>query len=61
VIWVAALIPVEVQPARLAREFQDGSATADRYWRLSGLWAIFGSIATLPLLANLYLMVFKPD
>jgi uncharacterized membrane protein len=60
VIWLAVLIPVEVRQARLAREFRDSPTIPDRYWRLSTIWAIFGAIATLLPLANLYLMVFKP-
>jgi uncharacterized membrane protein len=61
VIWVAVLIPVEVMQARLARGFRDQPTIPDRYWRLSRMWAVFGVIATLLPLANLYFMVFKPD
>jgi uncharacterized membrane protein len=61
VIWIAVLIPVEVMQARLAREFQNQPTIPDRYWRLSTMWAVFGVIATLLPLANLYFMVFKPD
>ncbi len=46
--------------ARLAKEFRDGSTIPDRYWRLSMLWAVFGVVATLLPLANLYFMIFKP-
>lgn len=61
VIWLAILIPIEVLQERLARRFRDGSEIPDRYWRLSRLWAIFGAIATILPLINLYLMVFKPE
>jgi uncharacterized membrane protein len=61
VIWVAVLIPVEVMQARLARKFRNSPTIPDRYWRLSTIWAVFGVIATLLPLANLYFMVFKPD
>ena len=61
VIWLAVLIPIEVMQARLARDFRDAAAIPDRYWRLSTLWAIFGAIATVLPLANLYFMIFKPD
>jgi uncharacterized membrane protein len=61
VIWVAALIPIEVMQARMARAFRDASAIPERYWRLSTLWAVFGAVATVLPLANLYFMVFKPD
>jgi uncharacterized membrane protein len=61
VIWLGVLIPVEVMQARLARQFRDSPMIPDRYWRLSMIWAVFGAVATLLPLANLYLMVFKPD
>lgn len=61
VIWAAALIPIEVMQARLARQFATEAAIPERYWRLSTLWSIFGAVATLLPLANLYFMVFKPD
>jgi uncharacterized membrane protein len=61
VIWAAALIPIEVIQARLARGFRDAEAIPDRYWRLSTRWAVFGGVATLLPLANLYFMIFKPE
>ena len=60
VIWLTILIPIQVMQSRLARTFRDGDAIPDRYWRLSRLWAVFGSVATILPLANLYFMVFKP-
>ena len=61
VIWLAILIPIEVMQQRLARGFRNAPTIPDRYWRLSRLWAVFGVIATVLPLFNLYLMVFKPD
>ena len=60
IIWVAVLIPVQVMQARLARRFESDAAIPDRYWRLGRIWAVFGVIAILLPLANLYFMVFKP-
>jgi uncharacterized membrane protein len=60
-IWLVVLVPIQVMQERLARTFRDGAAIPDRYWKLSRLWAVFGSIATALPLFNLYLMVFKPD
>jgi uncharacterized membrane protein len=60
-IWLAVLIPIEVMQERLARTFRDGGAIPDRYWRLSRRWAVFGVVATILPLVNLYLMVFKPE
>jgi uncharacterized membrane protein len=60
VIWVTALIPIQVLQARMARAFRNEDSIPERYWRLATLWASFGAIATLLPLANLYLMIFKP-
>jgi uncharacterized membrane protein len=60
VIWVAALIPIEVMQARMAKRFATEAVIPARYWRLSTLWFVFGAVATLLPLANLYFMVFKP-
>ena len=61
VIWLVLLVPIEVMQERLARSFRDAPAIPGRYWRLSRLWAVFGVIATVLPLLNLYFMVFKPD
>jgi uncharacterized membrane protein len=61
VIWVAVLIPVQVLQARLARSFAGGGDIPARYWTLARVWNVFGTIAVLLPLANLYFMVFKPD
>ena len=61
VIWITLLVPIQVMQERLARRFRNAAAIPDRYWRLSRLWAVFGSVAVLLPLFNLYLMVFKPD
>jgi len=60
VVWLAVLVPIEVQQERLARRFRDGGEIPDRYWRLSKLWAVSGGLATVLPLVTLYLMVFKP-
>jgi uncharacterized membrane protein len=60
VIWLAVLIPVEVMQARLARQFRIEASVPERYWRLATVWSVFGAIATVLPLVNLYLMVVKP-
>jgi uncharacterized membrane protein len=60
VIWGAVLIPLQIAQARMAAKFADGSAIPPRYWQLNRLWFVFGILATLIPLANLYWMVFKP-
>jgi hypothetical protein len=57
---VLILIPTQIMQARLARAFAQGGAIPEHYWRLGKRWMIWGTIATLLPLANLYFMVFKP-
>ena len=59
-IWVVILLPVQTVQARMARNFADGGAIPERYWRLSRRWLVWGFIATVLPLFNLYWMVFKP-
>ena len=61
VIWAAGLIPIQIAQARMARRFRNEGAVPPGYWRLATLWAVFGAIATLLPLANLYLMIVKPE
>jgi uncharacterized membrane protein len=60
IIWVTVLIPVQIMQAKIARRFADGGDIPERYWMLGRLWNIFGILATIIPLANLYWMVFKP-
>lgn len=59
-IWGAVLIPVQARQAKMAREFAVSGVIPDSYWKLCTTWNIFGLLATLIPLANLYYMVFKP-
>lgn len=60
VIWVVVLIPIQIAQARLARDFAGGGPIPERYWQLNRRWLVWGIIATLVPLGNLYVMVFKP-
>ena len=60
VIWVLILIPVQIKQTKLAKDFSKKSWIPENYWTLSNYWAVFGIIATILPLANLYFMVFKP-
>lgn len=61
VVWLAILVPIQFAQSRLARRFRDGSPIPGRYWTLSRLWAVFGTVAVVLPLVTLYLMVSKPD
>lgn len=60
VIWVAILIPTQMRQERMSREFSVSGIIPPVYWRLCRRWNIWGSIATLLPLLNLYWMVLKP-
>lgn len=58
-IWLAILVPIQVKQARLARGFAAGGSIPANYWRLGKLWIIWGSVATIPLVAAIWLMLRK--
>jgi uncharacterized membrane protein len=60
VIWIAILIPIQFKQARMARDFEIDKPIPAKYWKLSKCWNVFGSIAVLLPLMNVYWMVFKP-
>lgn len=60
VIWAVILIPVQIRQARLAHAFENGGEVPPVYWRLNRQWYIWGILATVIPLANLYVMVAKP-
>lgn len=59
-IWAAILIPIQVIQARTARQFQKTGIIPENYWVLERIWMVFGTLATVIPLANIYWMVFKP-
>lgn len=61
IIWVTALIPIQIKQAQIARKFAADGKIPDEYWRLGRLWMAFGTVATVIPMINLYLMVFKPN
>ena len=60
VIWLTILVPTQVRQTRLARRFKQEATVPDQYWRLALLWYVFGSIATVLPLANVFIMTVKP-
>lgn len=60
IIWVTILIPVQIQQAKMAKAFIEGIPIPEKYWKLGKIWLIFGTLATLLPMLNLYWMVFKP-
>lgn len=60
IIWIMILLPIQIAQERIARRFANGGEIPVRYWQLGRLWYVFGILATLLPLMNLYWMVFKP-
>jgi uncharacterized membrane protein len=59
-IWLGVLVPLQIRQGRAAREFADGGSAPAEYRRDSRIWLIWGIIATVPLVAAVYVMVVKP-
>lgn len=59
VIWVVILIPVQYLQAKMAHIFAESGVIPDRYWLYSKLWLVFGILATVIPLLNLFWMVTK--
>ena len=59
-IWALALLPIEIQQRKLAEEAVQSGAIPPAYDRLSLRWNLLGALATLLILATLFVMVFKP-
>lgn len=59
-IWIGILIPLQIRQARAARAFRDGGQIPDGYWRDARAWLVWGVIATVPLVAAIYVMIVKP-
>jgi uncharacterized membrane protein len=60
VIWATILIPVQIMQAKMAHVFAGTGEIPPRYWLLGRIWLVFGILATLIPLANIYWMVVKP-
>ncbi|GAB4354758.1 MAG: hypothetical protein Kow006_20720 [Gammaproteobacteria bacterium] len=59
-LWVAALVPLQIRQAREARRFKLRRDIPPGYWRRERYWVIFGSLATVVPLAALLLMIARP-
>ncbi len=58
-IWLFLLVPIQIRQARMARGFAEGQPIPAEYRRLGRLWIVWGSIATVPLVAATWIMLRK--
>ena len=59
-IWLGILIPLQVKLARSARRFHSGGEVPEQYWQDCRRWLFWGIVATVPLVAAVFVMVAKP-
>jgi len=60
IIWMAILIPAQIRQAKAARAFANGGEIPESYRRDASRWLVWGIVATVPLAAAVWVMVFKP-
>jgi uncharacterized membrane protein len=60
ILWLAVLLPIQIEQARLAKEFAHGGEIPSRFHQLSKRWNFAGVFASLLPLITLWLMVKKP-
>lgn len=59
VIWFFVLIPTQIIQSRMAKKFVVTGIIPERYWLWGKIWIVFGVLATVIPLANIYWMVIK--
>ena len=56
-IWLFILVPLQIRQSRDARSASDHLPV--RYWTDAKTWLIWGILATLPLMATIWIMIAK--
>lgn len=59
-MWLGILLPLQIRQARAAKRFAETSEVPPQYWRDCRSWIIWGLIATVPLVAAIWVMIAKP-
>ena len=59
VLWLGILLPLQIRQARAAKRFGETGEVPAQYWRDCGNWVIWGLIATVPLVASIWVMIAK--
>ena len=57
--WLLVLIPLQVVQSRQASVFDMAGSIPPSYYRLARWWITWGVLATVPLIAALYVMITK--
>ena len=59
-VWLCVLVPIQIRQARVARSLAREAILPSQYRRDSRRWLVWGIVATVPLVAAIYVMVAKP-
>ena len=59
-IWLGILVPIQIRQARMTRSLISNAALPAQYRIDSRNWLIWGVVATVPLVAAIYVIVSKP-
>ena len=59
-IWLGILVPIQIRQARMMRSLTSNAVLLAQYRVDSRNWLIWGVVATVPLVAAIYVMVSKP-
>lgn len=59
-MWLGLLVPLQIRQARAARAFAGAAEIPEAYRRDARAWLFWGLIATVPLVAAVWVMVAKP-
>lgn len=59
-LWLGILLPLQIRQARAAKRFAETGEVPEQYWRDCRSWIIWGLIATVPLVAGIWVMIAKP-
>lgn len=60
-MWLLILVPLQIRLAREARTLSEAGGFTASYQRDNRRWLVWGVIATLPLIAAVYVMTAKPE
>ena len=58
-IWLFMPVPIQSAQSRMTASLAEGDAIPEACKRLCRHWSIWGIVATVPMVAALYLMVMK--
>lgn len=59
-VWLFVLVPIQGRQARLSARFTPGTPVPAEYRMLARRWLVWGIVATVPLVAAMFVMITKP-